>query len=237
MFFDSISDLNTVIAYGRKTSTRFNDSHDPEVNRLFNFSPPMSDISSTYEFDSVFRNIGKDASAAVAQPAASDTKEASTKKISDRVEDKDGFKPVEVRPREAGAAPPASLLTAQLQSRPATSSTPQSSDKSKSKRIQLTIYLPDCSSIDITVNDTDNFGDVIKTTLFCHKDESRRPELHYHCPELYELRMHEGWYSVFYSYLYPYLYLSDSTSTSSCMRNFLLSLVCLLFILFSCRRW
>ena len=60
------------------------------------------------------------------------------------------------------------------------------------KKIKLTIYLPDLSPLEIQVSETENFEGVILSVLKQHQEECRKPELYYHCPEMYELRMHEG---------------------------------------------
>lgn len=51
---DDISILYEVISHGRAAESWFHDENDPEVDRLFNSSPPLIEQVATYELDSVF---------------------------------------------------------------------------------------------------------------------------------------------------------------------------------------
>ena len=46
--------LYEVISHGRAAESWFHDENDPEVDRLFNSSPPLIEQVATYELDSVF---------------------------------------------------------------------------------------------------------------------------------------------------------------------------------------
>ena len=69
----------------------------------------------------------------------------------------------------------------------------EENDKSsRGSTLKLTVYLPNCSSMDITVNDTISVQDVIVYILSCHKELGQRPPLKYDHPNSYELRIHDG---------------------------------------------
>ena len=52
--FDELSILNEMITHSRGADAKFHDENDPEVDRLFNSSPPLIEQVATYELDSVF---------------------------------------------------------------------------------------------------------------------------------------------------------------------------------------
>lgn len=181
MIISDVDSLNLILSKRKNIrSSAVSNVQDPEITKLFASSPPMSEISATFEFDSLFK--------ARAQPSANLPQERSENDSrtnssahelylgSAVVSEK--FKAVPIE------APKRSALTEMLAA--------NSSSSGSASQITLTIYLPDYSSMDVVVNEADNFDDVIRKTLAQHKEESRRPELCYHCPELYELRMHEG---------------------------------------------
>ena len=191
MLFDELKTLNDIISIGRSTA-RFRDEHDPDVDRLYNSSPQMTDFDfgMTYEQESVFR--------------VNDSREEKTEKADDK-------KQPDINPLNALKYPGAGLGTSvplfqrvEVASRPTAAtksflSSLLTSQKSSSEGkkgdanlIELTIYLPDFSGITVKVNESDNFDKVIKKILKTHKDERRRPPLHYHVPDFYELRLHEG---------------------------------------------
>jgi len=62
----------------------------------------------------------------------------------------------------------------------------------KGGTIPLTIYLPDYSSLTVQVHEANNFDEVIRKILNVHRELGQEPPLHYHAPQFYELRMHEG---------------------------------------------
>lgn len=51
---DDISILDEIIGHSRAAESWFHDENDPEVDRLFNSSPPLIEQVATYELDSVF---------------------------------------------------------------------------------------------------------------------------------------------------------------------------------------
>lgn len=51
---DDYSILDEMIGHGRAAESWFHDENDPEVDRLFNSSPPLIEQVATYELDSVF---------------------------------------------------------------------------------------------------------------------------------------------------------------------------------------
>ena len=189
MILDDISALNRVIRLGRPNrSSKFKDTHDPEVDKLFNSSPPLADMAATFEFESILRmekgeELGKEKRGDLVVNSGANSvgilSEFRTSSSSDY------FSPIPVPLRSAGSK---STLSTLLES--TSSSVPER--KSNANKMILTIYLPDCNSIEIGVSETDNFDDVINRTLATHKEQGRRPELYYNCPEMYELRMHEG---------------------------------------------
>jgi hypothetical protein len=187
MIFDDIFELNTLISLGRSSTRgrRFHDSHDPEVNRLFNSSPPMSQTASTYEGESLMKT-GEKSMAATKSEVKTDRKGVTIIDILKPNLDGDAavFAPLPV----SGKSTFASNLSSLLEAKPSSGLMSSSSGK----RVKLTIYLPDQSPFEVTVSENDCFEDVINTVLKCHKEADLRPELYYHCPEMYELRMHEG---------------------------------------------
>lgn len=58
--------------------------------------------------------------------------------------------------------------------------------------IKLTIYLPDYTSMEIDISELSNFKDILKVTFDVHKSTKLEPVLHYHAPDFYVMRMHEG---------------------------------------------
>lgn len=58
--------------------------------------------------------------------------------------------------------------------------------------LQLTVFLPDRSSIEMTVKDSIDVQGLLLQILAYHKEQELRPPLRYDQPKLYELRMHEG---------------------------------------------
>jgi hypothetical protein len=58
--------------------------------------------------------------------------------------------------------------------------------------VQLTIYLPNYESMNIDIAEMSNFKDIVKAIFDSHKSEKLEPALHYHAPEFYVMRMHEG---------------------------------------------
>jgi hypothetical protein len=52
--FDELTILNEMITHSRGVDAQFHDENDPEVDRLFNSSPPLIEQVATYELDSVF---------------------------------------------------------------------------------------------------------------------------------------------------------------------------------------
>ena len=61
MLFDDLATLNTIINYGR-CDMKYKEDHDPEVDRLYNSSPPILEQCMQYEMARVF---GKNNSAEV----------------------------------------------------------------------------------------------------------------------------------------------------------------------------
>ena len=61
MLFDDLATLNTIINYGR-SDMKYKEDHDPEVDRLYNSSPPILEQCMQYEMARVF---GKNNSAEV----------------------------------------------------------------------------------------------------------------------------------------------------------------------------
>ncbi len=66
------------------------------------------------------------------------------------------------------------------------------SGKSKPNGISLTIYLPDYSSIELFVQETCTFGELVRVVLQEHKIQNLEPALNYCDPNMYEVRIHEG---------------------------------------------
>jgi hypothetical protein len=58
--------------------------------------------------------------------------------------------------------------------------------------VPLTIYLPDCSPMSVSVKKTGNFKEVILQILIAHEKQGIQPPLIYDDPDMYELRIHEG---------------------------------------------
>jgi hypothetical protein len=186
MIFDEISELNAIIALGRSAAKgrRFHDAHDPEVNRLFNSSPPMSQTG-TFEGESLMKS-GDKTLVSAKNELKSERKNVTIIDILKPSQEDDAsmFSPLPVPSKSTFQ----SNLSSVLESKPSSSLMSSSSGK----RVKLTIYLPDLSPFEVSVSENDCFEDVINTVLKCHKEAGTRPELYYHCPEMYELRMHEG---------------------------------------------
>jgi hypothetical protein len=53
MLFDDLATLNTIINYGR-SDLKYKEDHDPEVDRLYNSSPPILEQCMQYEMARVF---------------------------------------------------------------------------------------------------------------------------------------------------------------------------------------
>lgn len=66
------------------------------------------------------------------------------------------------------------------------------SSKSTAGKIPLTIYLPDCSEMEIYVVPSWKMGKLIELILREHEEQDLEPALDYNIPTKYELRMHEG---------------------------------------------
>jgi hypothetical protein len=58
-------------------------------------------------------------------------------------------------------------------------------------KIQLTIFLPDCTSMIVMANIHSSFDELIRKILYDHNEQGLKPPLYYHAPEFYELRMHD----------------------------------------------
>lgn len=185
MIFDEIFDLSDVLG-ASKSSHQFRDEHDPEVDKLYNGSPPMQ-VGTTFEMESAFKTDDNVATKDPSQNAQEEPKplECAVDFLPSKIP-AESFRRVAV-PDRAAVKSKTSILSNLLA---VTKSTKAVADTSHT--IQLTIYLPNLTSIDVNVNDSDNFEVVIKKVLKFHKESRRRPELSYHAPEKYELRMHEG---------------------------------------------
>ena len=53
MLFDDLATFNTIINYGR-SDMKYKEDHDPEVDRLYNSSPPILEQCMQYEMARVF---------------------------------------------------------------------------------------------------------------------------------------------------------------------------------------
>lgn len=67
---------------------------------------------------------------------------------------------------------------------------------SEKGKINLTIYLPDCSPLKVSAKDTSDFKELISIILATHKEKNVSPALDYKNPANYELRIHEGLWVV-----------------------------------------
>lgn len=185
MLFDEIETLNDIICFAR-SNTRFRDDQDAEVDRLYSSSPQMSEFDLSMTFiagtmpDELPENSGKSPDSKSEAPKLEKSVISPTEQQFSNL-----FRPV---PVHAPSKPIISSLSRLLQAK--TSGAP--TGKGNSNRLQLTIYLPDCSSMSVSFNESDNFDEVIKKILRTHKEERRKPELYYTVPDFYELRMHEG---------------------------------------------
>ena len=187
MIFDDLLTVNTIIglSLGDKKSR---DDPDPEVERFFNSSPSLLDQCMTYELARVTgkKNNSKDD---IAEAVDDETveEEAEEKKVEDRtavwrrrlaaIPREDCFRPVPIPIIQSGKKN--SALTELL-----TTNAPDTSE--------LIIYLPIGASMNIYVGDSSNFEDIKSQILKEHEQKKMQPPLHYHAPDCYEIRMHEG---------------------------------------------
>ncbi len=63
---------------------------------------------------------------------------------------------------------------------------------SEKGKINLTIYLPDCSPLKVSAKESSDFKELIAIVLATHKEKGVTPALDYTHPTNYELRIHEG---------------------------------------------
>ena len=187
MIFDDLLTVNTIIGLSL-TDKKLRDDPDPEVERFFNSSPPLLDQCMTYELARVTgkKNNSKDDIAASVDDETVE-EEAEEKKAEDRtaivrrrlaaIPRDDCFAPVPIPGMQSGKK--TSALTELL-----TTNAPNTSE--------LIIYLPSGASMSLYVGDSSNFEDIKSQILKEHEQQKLQPPLHYHAPDCYEIRMHEG---------------------------------------------
>ena len=66
--------------------------------------------------------------------------------------------------------------------------------RSNVNSVPLTIYLPNFSSMTVYVIESSSFDEVKRYVIRAHEQQKLQPPLHYHAPDYYELRMHDGKY-------------------------------------------
>jgi hypothetical protein len=195
MLFDDISMLNDIIAMGRSTSI-FRDDHDPEVNRLFNSSPPITEYGGTYDM-SYFKNDDEYFTMEDESPKKEPMEPKNDQEV---IEERLVVTGSPNRLFEYHDVPLREHIRSQKSSLTPLLGSVLSNDSQdddivedlSAKRMALTIYLPDCSSMTVDVRENDNFNNVIKKILKTHKELKMAPPLKYHNSDFYELRMHEG---------------------------------------------
>ena len=187
MIFDDLLTVNTIIGLSL-SDKKSRDDPDPEVERFFNSSPSLLDQCMTYELARVTgkKNNSKDD---IAEAVDDETveEEAEEKKAEDRTAEvrrrlaaiprDDCFRPVPIAGMQSGKKN--SALTELL-----TTNAPDTSE--------LIIYLPTGASMSIYVGDSSNFEEIKSQILKEHEQNKLQPPLHYHAPDCYEIRMHEG---------------------------------------------
>lgn len=191
MFLSDFAIFNK-IATSNRGYPKFRDESDPEVDRLYNSSPIITESSTTYEIDSHYklevddielkqndasklRSHNNPISNWKEKPAAAPivSKTQLTAPLNEAVDP--------TKPKLSGL----SLMFQEFEAK-------QAQAGNEKGKIPLIIYLPDCSPLKIVAKDTCDFKDVINIVLATHKEQGIQPPLDYNRPQNYELRIHEG---------------------------------------------
>jgi hypothetical protein len=78
----------------------------------------------------------------------------------------------------------------------------ESERKAKAANVSLIVYLPDYSSMSITVKKSITFQELLNQILKAHKEQNLKPLLRYDQPNKYELRIHDGKFIIIISTVY-----------------------------------
>lgn len=70
----------------------------------------------------------------------------------------------------------------------------ESERKAEAANLNLTVYLPNLSSMLIKAKKSNNFQELLNQILKTHKEQNLKPPLRYDKPKMYELRIHDGKY-------------------------------------------
>jgi hypothetical protein len=191
MIFNDINSLNEIISITRITS-QFRDDNDPEVDRFLNSSPQINEesLQISYEYETMKTFPLSSPRNQKDTTSVTKSNEEGKNSQSTVLSSSKAFVPSKV-PTKMELANQKSALTLILNSNQNTASK-AASVKADTGNVKLTIYLPDCTPINIMVNDSDTFDAIIKKTIVEHKATKRTPPLPKDQSEFYELRMHEG---------------------------------------------
>lgn len=185
MIFNDISTLHDFILFGRSNFS-FRDEDDPEVDKHLSSSPSINDLLFSFE-NEVLREEKE-------HSISFDLEDEYDVGMSGEVEalsDHDRESTIASHNSTTTTIPISkgkSSLTYLLELQKNTSST----FKNDSNKIKLTIYLPDYTSMMVTIDEMDTVSEVLKKILKTHRKENKSPKLYYKNPDIYEIRMHEG---------------------------------------------
>lgn len=199
MLFESIETLNEMIGLIRSGPQQteypgqFHDVQDPEVDKLYCSSPFETELVGTFELDTPLGENEKEKNVESTEEAKANKTNFETNPIlSSHHRGDDLFKLQEIPIIPDGPAPPSSLALLLNGGGKVAAGSPMPSRRKGG--IALTIYLPNREPISINFDTNNSVDDLIRSVLSSHKNESggEGSDLHYHAPECYELRLHEG---------------------------------------------